>query len=251
MGSHASERERSEESHADGPVSEAPSSGIREARLVVPRPRPRALPGKEVLPAPGVPETPRRERNMTSSFWPAPPEPMKVARPSKRGTPLTTRPLGFPEATLRAGAPAARKSSPPRPRPVDSKVEAKIDVAADLHVASTLDRVPPPPPRSKRKHTDQGWPPPGVGALEEGSRIDARAAEPVPEPVVAVSVAVAVSVSESDAQPIAADVALAPLFGGDDEEIELPFRQGSARVRWIVALVAVALAVIALAAFAR
>src|SRR4051794_32613589 len=82
----AAERERSEESDVELSRSSS-DSGVHDARLLPPRPRPRELPGKEVLPAPGVPETPRRERNQPSSFWPAPPEPMKVppARPSKRG----------------------------------------------------------------------------------------------------------------------------------------------------------------------
>lgn len=236
-----------ERDESTGPVSEAPSSGIREARLVVPRPTPRALPGKEVLPAPGVPETPRRERNKTSSFWPAPPEPLKVARPSKRGTPLTTTTHGFPEASLRAGAPAARKSSPPRPRPLDVEVEAMVEAAPKIASdPKPVDRVPPPPPRSKRKHTDQGWPPPAVGALDEGSRIDvgAIAVEAAPAPVV-------VAAPHIEVLPVANDVVSAPVFAVDDDEIELPFRRSSPRARWIVALVLVAIAVVALAAFAR
>jgi hypothetical protein len=269
----AIERQQQSEESVDheAKASEPPSSGIRRV-LLVPRPTPRALPGKEVLPAPGVPETPRRERNKTSSFWPAPPEPMRPARPSKRGSPLTTTTHGFPEANLRAGATAARRSAPPpRPRVPASEVERPIAARPKLAVEAKkepreLERVPPPPPSSKRKHTDQGWPPPSVAAL------DCKATDPRPrsvDPAAIVDAAIAlVTPVVLDAQPEAGqnasvesaaipampapaanDVGLVANF--DDDEIELPLTRTSSRARWIALTIVVALALAALAVLGR
>ncbi|HVY45349.1 MAG TPA: hypothetical protein VHB21_05695, partial [Minicystis sp.] len=72
-------------------ASKGPESGVRPAA--------KALPGRAVPPAPGVPEPPRpSKRQMTGRFWPAPPEPPRApdappSRPSASWATTTSKGL--------------------------------------------------------------------------------------------------------------------------------------------------------------
>jgi hypothetical protein len=124
---------------------------------------------------------------------------------------------------------------------VEVEARVEVEVAANVEASRELDRVPPPP-RSKRKHTDQGWPPAPALALEVALSLTAAAdvdpkgleAPPAVPPILAEPAPSAVV--ETPPQPVANDVALAPTFDGVDDDIELPFRQSSRRTLWLVAL---------------